>query len=33
MKSKAKFHAFKLALAVSSILVLVESLGAARKFS
>jgi hypothetical protein len=32
MKFKAKFHAYRLALAVSSILIIVESLGAARKF-
>jgi hypothetical protein len=32
MKSTAKFHAFKLALAVSSILVFVEALGASRRF-
>jgi hypothetical protein len=32
MTFKAKFHVFKLAMAVSSILIIVESLGAARKF-
>jgi hypothetical protein len=32
MKDKTKFHAFKLAFAVSSILVFVEALGAARRF-
>jgi hypothetical protein len=33
MKVKAKYHAFRLALVVSSILVVLESLGAGRKFS
>jgi hypothetical protein len=32
MKDKAKFHAFKLAFAASSILIFVEALGAARRF-
>ena len=32
MKDKAKFQAFKLALATSSILIFVEALGAARRF-
>jgi hypothetical protein len=32
MKVKTKLHAFKLAVAVSSILVFVEALGAARRF-
>ena len=32
MKTKAKFHAYKLAFASASILVFVEALGAGRRF-
>jgi hypothetical protein len=32
MKSNMKFRAFRLALAVSSLLIVVEALGAARRF-